>query len=187
MAVGGLAPQVFSYDWDKCHSLFSDHFLLRENGQRVQVQGEVPGMETLRQGRDLWKRPHAGTQAVVTDRGALPSDGGRTWRLWGVPWFTERSSDRKKTSLILNLCHHPWSQKLPSPGRGALIFGLGRLSLSHGKMLPPEQRARPEWASQGLQDLNVASPGKTALIALQPLSRNCSKRSWKIKFKMKCC
>ena len=49
---GQSGPGVSSYDQDKCPSLSSDPFLLRENGQRAQDQGKMPGTEALRQGRD---------------------------------------------------------------------------------------------------------------------------------------
>ena len=74
MALGSWAPRVSSYYWDKCPSLSSDHFLLRENGQRAQDQGRMPGTETLRQGRDPQEEATCWHRGCGHQEEGLPSD-----------------------------------------------------------------------------------------------------------------
>lgn len=111
-------------------------------------------------GGTLGKWPHAGTEAAVTVRGASLSAWGRTRRLQGISWLVERSSDRRKTSLIFSVCP-PWSQRLLSLGRGGLdLWGLVDSSSPWQSAFSQSRKLSPSEHLRFCRGLNVPSSGK---------------------------
>lgn len=156
LPVDSWGPGVSSHGWDKCPSLSSDHFLLGRMGREYRTRTGCQERKPSGRGGTLGKWPHAGTEAAVAVRGASLSAWGRTRRLQGISWLVERSSDRRKTSLIFSVCP-PWSQRLLSLGRGGLdLWGLVDSSSPVAKCFLPEQKAEPQWASQVLPGFKCA-------------------------------
>lgn len=108
MAVVVWALGASICDQDKCPSLSSDHFLPRENGQRAQDQGMVPGTGTLRREQDPQEEAMCWHWTCGDQERGFAKWLGQNLETLGNSMTFWKKIKWKNVSLISSL-HYPWS------------------------------------------------------------------------------
>lgn len=156
MAVGGWAPRVSSYYQHKCSSLSSDHFLLRENGQRAQGPGQEArnGNPQAGEGPPGWGC--AGAEAVVTKR--KPAKWlGQNLETLGVSMTCCEKLIQKGNESRLEWVSLPKSEVAISWEGWCWLWGWEAVPFPWLSALL-ERKAGPEGALKALQDFKCAFP-----------------------------